>query len=171
MASILKVNTIQDATNSNTAMTIDSSGRIAQPAKPSFQVSNTTSGWGTLSSGDIVPFNDKSTGNNFDVGGDFNISSYRFVVPVTGRYQFNVFVYSFNSDSVNAFRMYKNGSALFGVGTGAYDFQGGQAGSVDETIAGSIIIDATASDYIDLRSTGGSDYYGTHSHFSGHLVG
>ena len=27
MASILKVNTIQDATNSNTAMTIDSSGR------------------------------------------------------------------------------------------------------------------------------------------------
>ena len=158
-------------TNGTTAATVDTAGRITEPNKPSFQVSNTTGGWGTLSDGDIVPFNDKSTGNNFDVGGDFNISSYRFVVPVTGRYQFNVFVYSFNSDSVNAFRMYKNGSALFGVGTGAYDFQGGQAGSVDETIAGSIIIDLASSDYVDLRSTGGSDYYGTHSHFSGHLIG
>jgi len=31
MASILKVNTIQDATNSNTAMTIDSSGSVSIP--------------------------------------------------------------------------------------------------------------------------------------------
>ena len=31
MASILKVNTIQDATNSNTAMTIDSSGSVNMP--------------------------------------------------------------------------------------------------------------------------------------------
>jgi len=31
MASILKVNTIQDATNSNTAQTIDSSGRVHHP--------------------------------------------------------------------------------------------------------------------------------------------
>ena len=109
--------------------------------------------------------------NNFDVGGDFNTTTYRFVAPVTGKYQFNAFIYSFNSDSVNAFRVYKNGAALYGVGTGAYDFQGGQSGAVDETIAGSIIIDLAASDYIDLRSSGGSDYYGTHSHFSGHLVG
>ena len=36
MASILKVNTIQDATNSNTAMSIDSSGRILTSARPSF---------------------------------------------------------------------------------------------------------------------------------------
>ena len=39
MASILKVNTIQDATNSNTALSIDSSGRILYPSIPhiSFQ--------------------------------------------------------------------------------------------------------------------------------------
>ena len=37
MASILKVNTIQDATNSNNAMSIDSSGRVTTPARPSFQ--------------------------------------------------------------------------------------------------------------------------------------
>ena len=38
MASILKVNTIQDATNSNTAMSIDSSGRVTTPARPAFSV-------------------------------------------------------------------------------------------------------------------------------------
>ena len=37
MASILKVNTIQDATNSNTAISVDSSGRVTTPAKPSFR--------------------------------------------------------------------------------------------------------------------------------------
>ena len=34
--STLKVGTIQDHTNSNTAISIDSSGRVTQPAKPAF---------------------------------------------------------------------------------------------------------------------------------------
>jgi len=34
MASILKVNTIQDATNSNTAISVDSSGRVTTPTRP-----------------------------------------------------------------------------------------------------------------------------------------
>tara|TARA_Y100000401_G_scaffold89571_1_gene75112 strand:- start:84 stop:611 length:528 start_codon:yes stop_codon:yes gene_type:complete len=154
-----------------TGMTIGSTGIVAAPNKPAFQVSNDNAGWTAVSDGTIIPFNDKSSGNNFDNGGNFNISSYRFVAPVTGDYQFNVFVYSFNTDNVNAFRMYKNGSALYGVGTGAYDFQGGENTALDATISGSIIISLSATDYVDLRSTGGSDYYGTHSHFSGHLIG
>ena len=36
MTSILKVSTIQDPTNSNTAMTIDSAGRVFTSARPSF---------------------------------------------------------------------------------------------------------------------------------------
>ena len=158
-------------TNGTTAQTIDSTGRITEPNKPAFQVSNDNAGWTAVSDGTIIPFNDKSTGNNFDNGGDFNISSYRFVAPVTGNYQFNVFIYSFNTDTVNAFRMYKNGAVLYGVGTGAYDFQGGEDAALDATISGSIIIRLSSSDYVDLRSTGGSDYYGTHSHLSGHLIG
>ena len=53
MASILKVNTIQDATNSNTAMTIDSTGRILTPARPSFRA-QPTSEITNQTSGDIV---------------------------------------------------------------------------------------------------------------------
>ena len=138
-------------TNGTTAQTIDSTGRITEPNKPAFQVSNDNAGWTAVSDGTIIPFNDKSTGNNFDNGGDFNISSYRFVAPVTGNYQFNVFIYSFNTDTVNAFRMYKNGAVLYGVGTGAYDFQGGEDSALDATISGSIIISLSSSDYVDLR--------------------
>ena len=39
--STLKVGTIQDHASSTTAMTIDSSGRVLQPAKPAFRVSKT----------------------------------------------------------------------------------------------------------------------------------
>ena len=36
MSSILKVSTLKDPTNSNTAMSIDASGRILTPARPAF---------------------------------------------------------------------------------------------------------------------------------------
>ena len=44
--STLKVGTIQDHANSNTAISIDSSGRVTQPAKPAWSVEGIT---GTLS--------------------------------------------------------------------------------------------------------------------------
>ena len=154
-----------------TGMTIDSIGRISQPNRPAFQASVNSAAWAAVSDGAIIPFNDVSTGNNFDVGGDFNTSSYRFVAPVAGKYQFSVHIYSFNTDSVNAFRLYKNGSAITTASSGNYDFQGGQAGSVDETISGVINVDLTASDYVDIRATTGSDYFGSYTHFGGHLIG
>ena len=151
-------------------MTIDSTGRVTQPKKPAFQASINTAGWYAISDTTIVPFSDTSNGNNFDVGGDFNTSSYRFVAPVTGKYQFSVIIYSFNSDSVNAFNFYKNGSILQGS-SNPYQLVGGQSGSVDETITGSMIADLSASDYMDIRAATASDYYANLSHFSGHLIG
>jgi hypothetical protein len=149
-------------TNNTTAMVVDTTGRVTQPKKPAFQASINTAGWSAIS--------DTSNGNNFDVGGDFNTSSYRFVAPVTGKYQFNVIIYSFNSDSVNAFNFYKNGSILQGS-SNPYQIVGGQSGSVDETITGSMIADLSASDYMDIRAATASDYYANLSHFSGHLIG
>ena len=60
MASILKVNTIQDATNSNTAMSIDSTGRILTPARPSFRAKRSGSAT-TVSSGNDIIFDDVTT--------------------------------------------------------------------------------------------------------------
>ena len=158
-------------TNGTTAMTVDTEGRVSQPTKPSFQACNSTGSWATLSTGDVVPFNDVSSGNCFDVGGDFNTSSYRFVAPIAGKYIFTFLCYTFNSDSSNGFRIWKNGSAITTASSGNYDIQGGQSGSVDETISGTVILDLTASDYVDIRASTGSDYYGTYTHFGGHLIG
>tara|TARA_R100000808_G_scaffold23556_1_gene52422 strand:- start:780 stop:1295 length:516 start_codon:yes stop_codon:yes gene_type:complete len=171
MASELHVDSIKHS-GGTSAMTIDAEGRVSQPTKPSFQACNSTGSWATLSTGDVVPFNDVSSGNCFDIGGDFDTSNNRFVAPIAGKYIFTFLCYTFNSDSVNAFRLYKNGSAITTASSGNYDFQGGQTnGAQDETISGTVILDLTASDYVDIRASTGSDYYGTYTHFGGHLIG
>ena len=87
MASILKVNTIQDATNSNTAMTIDSSGRVLTPTRPHCFVvfdETATGGYQSVASGAVLPF--ASAKINVG-GGTYDSSNYRYTVPVTGMYQ------------------------------------------------------------------------------------
>ena len=83
MASIIKVNTIQDATNSNKAMTIDSSGRPAFPNRVAFEA------WYT---GGNIAYNSGSnavlTYNNVvqQGGTNYSTSTGKFTVPITGFY-------------------------------------------------------------------------------------
>ena len=52
--STLKVSTIQDVANSNTAISIDSSGRVTTPAKPAFFAYLTADQTITLNSWDKI---------------------------------------------------------------------------------------------------------------------
>ena len=92
MASIIGVETLQH-TNGTTAATIDSSGRILQPANPKFSVrleTSTSSNDYTSTSTSNVEFDTEE----FDVGGCVAISSNvaTFTALVTGYYQFNLSV-------------------------------------------------------------------------------
>lgn len=82
MTSILKVTEIQDPTNSNTALSIDSTGRITQPAKPAF-IASLKSSLSDATSG-VVIFDTvvKQTGSGYST------STGEFTAPVTGFYQF-----------------------------------------------------------------------------------
>ena len=82
MASELGVQTIQH-TNGTDAMTIDSSGRILTPARPSFFVSHDPSS--TVGLNGTLNFNTvhSNTGSHFDITND------RFVAPVAGFYHFS----------------------------------------------------------------------------------
>tara|TARA_Y100000114_G_scaffold39010_1_gene34700 strand:+ start:1288 stop:1896 length:609 start_codon:yes stop_codon:yes gene_type:complete len=108
MASILKVNTIQDATNSNTAMTIDSTGRAVRPQLPYVAVQSTDGArFGTNHSSttyDIsylspLPlFADSVRTTIANQGGgtltfhDYASSKYaKYVVPVTGIYEYSFY--------------------------------------------------------------------------------
>ena len=89
----LNVGTIKEATGTNTAMTIDSSGRILTPANPKFSVYQSVaiaSANYTSTATSDVPFDTEE----FDVGNCVAISSgaATFTAPVTGYYQFNLMV-------------------------------------------------------------------------------
>ena len=61
--SILKVGTIQDQSNSNTAISIDNSGRVNIPKIPAFHVR----GYGTFSSSVSPTVNGVTVGSSYDV--------------------------------------------------------------------------------------------------------
>jgi|TARA_R100000482_G_C5102627_1_gene136396 hypothetical protein len=108
MASILKVNTIQDATNSNTAVTINSSGLVA-PKKPAFQATLSANQTVTDNSNTKINFNTVT----FDTSSSFDTSNYRYVAPVAGYYWFSLNLYlATSSVDINRFILYigKNGS-------------------------------------------------------------
>jgi len=86
MASILKVNTIQDATNSNTAMTIDSSGRVSRSLIPSFKAYKASSGNVTYGASDSVSADFDTL--DFNVGNHFDTSTGKFTAPIAGLYMF-----------------------------------------------------------------------------------
>ena len=89
MASILKVNEIQH-TGGTSALTVDSSGRVFTPARPSFnaglasQISITAT---TVKMNAVTTY--YSVGNittNVQVGSGYDNTNYKYVVPVTGIY-------------------------------------------------------------------------------------
>ena len=87
--STLKVGTIQDHTNSTTALTIDSSGRVARPKVPAW-LWTTGNAHGSHNGGtahDPLQWNDRITdtngaGGNLIKGG----TNHTLVIPVTGLY-------------------------------------------------------------------------------------
>lgn len=96
MTSILKVSEIQDPTNSNTALSIDSSGQVALPNIPYARVIVGTTT--TVTPPAKVPF-DTVLGSNGIV---WNTTNYTFTVPITGLYNFSGAV-RFNADRAFAY--------------------------------------------------------------------
>lgn len=81
MTSILKVSTLQDPTNSNTALSIDSSGLILTPARPAFHFRRNAS---MGASGDIT-----YTHTEFNLGSHATQNTGVFIAPIGGVYQFS----------------------------------------------------------------------------------
>ena len=177
VANDLAVNTIKH-TGGTTAMTVDSTGRILQPAKPSFVVSynNNSYNWGGTTNGSLVKMAFNSTGvNGHNTGGLWNTSNTRMEAPVAGRY----FV------GCNWFGNYESNYARYGTQisiNGSTKFQAYNGNW--ETSAGaqcSAIANLSAGDYVefwgninDTNATGNSwtGYGGAIETFGyGYLIG
>ena len=109
MTSILKVTEIQDPTNSNTALTIDSSGRVSTPVKPFAFVSFPNTGtYVTKTANAIIDFSVAvvNDGNHYDT------STYKFTCPVAGLYRVEISSLSQTSGQTHEWRFFRETGGL-----------------------------------------------------------
>jgi hypothetical protein len=174
--STLKVGTIQDHANSITAISIDSAGRVTQPAKPAFAVRNARS---SSYRGNNL-FGGSDTTVIFDIGSNFATSGTNdggFVAPVAGVYCFSFMGFTSNSGQNNAsggfyVQLSKNGSQVghkvYGYSVSA-DYNRFDNTQLLQCAAGDVIkVDVPGSDnYV----WGGAGDLSRATQFQGHLVG
>ena len=170
----LYVDEIRNSDGSVSALTIDSSGRLLQPAKPAFScrptanIDITATGWKT------VDFNTV----DFDVGSNLNSAGY-YTVPVDGIYQFNYHARFANigsgyivialSDRISS---HPTTGATTNLFTNSYVLFGNPATNYDSPHT-SILIELDAGTNVQpwVYSADSSYRIDTVSHFSGFLVG
>ena len=160
MTSILKVTEIQDPTNSNTALSIDSSGRVFTPARPQFYAYDGSAAWQSLTSFHQVVF----PNTLYNVGNHYSTSTGYFTAPVDGLYSFSGKLYLNNSNN-SSYYIAINGS---GVNYRYYIATENTAG--DMTISFAENIELTSGQYVSVLGYTG-EYYKAHSTFQGFLVG
>ena len=173
MASILKVNTIQDATNSNTAMSIDSSGRVTTPVRPAFRARIAGSTGTTGTNGDLV-----FETEDFDIGSNYDTSNGRFTAPVAGVYWFAFSSLTATSSTGSVLQsgdlfhvdFHKNGSQI--EGARHYEY----VGASNQVTARLVdLINLSASDYVQVNVGSEFAYSQTNSAydpvFMGYLLG
>ena len=146
MASILKVNTIQDATNSNTAISVDSSGHVSHPVRPYFSVKQDDGQSVASSTQTTILF----TGTYRQRGSDYDSSSGAFTAPITGLYHFSADVQIASRTQWQFFFVHSNsgGSAI----STYYNFNG-NSGTYVTRASGSHLVQMTASDTMVCRVT------------------
>lgn len=142
MTSVLKVTEIQDPTNSNTALTIDSSGHVIHGKRP----------YVFLDFGGDETYESMSVGNvEFDnvIEGDtslWNSTTYKFTCPVDGLYfmSHNLLVASAQAIEVH---VYKNSTMM------------GRFYEDARINQGSVLLSCDANDEIYWYNASGRDFY------------
>ena len=178
MASTIKVNTIQGASNTTTtiktnggtdALTIDTSGRVKTPNVINFNVTG-SGGWVDHGNSDTTYFitSNQAVDIITNVGSCYDASTGRFTVPsgMDGLYQFNCHLYTNETgDTAQVARIYKNGGVwhdTWFVHANADDYS-------DNSVTMAWCMPLVATDYVNIGVR--DDIYGHHSFWNGYFVG
>jgi len=98
MASTVKVQNIKH-TNDTTAMTIDTSGRILTPARPTLYAdcyNGSAAGYDTIGNLSTVPYRRIISGSGITL----DTSEYAFTIPITGFYMINATILNNNVEDL-----------------------------------------------------------------------
>ena len=136
--------TLSLQTGGTTRLSIDSSGRVTLPYQPGFLA--TAAGNYSVAANGVVPSYNSVTADArcFNTGSHYNVSTYAFTAPVSGKYLFAINCNVYNSTGVifmSGIRV--NGSAVI-YGT---RFATNIAG--DNNSSMSVIVNLAANDYVN----------------------
>ena len=165
MASIIGVETLQH-TNGTTAATIDSSGRIFQPAKPAILCmgnnhNNVSVGANTV----LPPANYETSTNGFAQGGmSYDNTNGEITVPVDGLYSVSGQIYNNTNSGHGRLVIHVNGTL---VGMGHMN-----AGMIS-TVFSQIILNLNANDKITFINTHATTLFmgNAHTYLQAYLIG
>ena len=174
--STLKVSNIQDISN-NAAMSISGgvttfsnlpvNASAAGSAAFMARITGDGQAWATVGDGGILPFDDVSTGDNFDTDSCYNTSTYKYTAPATGVYTFWFSIYTANTGDTNGFSFLKNSTRLNTQTNGNNPLSFVSAESGDHQQSVSIIIPLSSGDTIAAMAAYASDYYTGHCQWGG----
>jgi hypothetical protein len=154
----------------NHKMTIDNAGIVTKPYQPAFHATLTSA---ATQNADGPHALTALTSERFDNNADFGLDGYKFVAPVTGRYQFNWTIradgLSFSSPHCSVDLFTSNKSYIYQT---IHDMRSYDVTPAYTSFSGSALVDMDASDVAYLQSyfnaTQGSIM--TSSNWSGYLV-
>lgn len=159
----LLVDTIKDGANTNTAMTIDSTGRILTPARPAFSGTHINSAGNTGLTGDII-----MNTEDFDIGGNYDSSTGIYTVPVTGIYRYSFSGFFANSSGGNVAANTQQTVSLQTDASGSFDYYQGVTVNIASSAfyanaSFSGLISATASDQLKITTLSGNHIFATNA--------
>ena len=172
MASEIGVQTIQH-TNGTDAMTIDSSGRVNQPALPAFFALGTASGYQACATSNTVITEWSTSGTGYFSHGGLTHSSGVVTVPIAGIYEVTGSVLTETDNAEYCILMIYQNSDRIALCQMYNQSAGGQ---IENTATVHAFANCAAGDEITLRQQGGTTstrWYnnGTYGTFGVRLVG
>ena len=161
MSSILKVSEIQDPTNGNSALTIDSSGRVLMPQRPAFHASTNGAGSASYFTPGVAVFPHADV----NVGSCYSTSTGKFTAPIAGTYYFSGMMLG-NQNSRLFFHLRKNTSVINGT-----MIETVSVSSQYQTASTDCVVTLAVNDLVHLQLTNNDAYGSQYANFKGFLLG